>query len=122
MPIDADVDFYKGIVREVQQEHLRHPKWDYADIAYNFAVDPLGNIYECRGWHHQTAAQFGGNRVSLAVVYLGGPTTVFTRVAQRSFEGIGRDAAGPWLPHSHWTSTHCPGSHVGAWLEASRAP
>ena len=123
VPVDAEASFFMARLRDVQEFHLDHAVEDWADIAYNFAVDPLGNVYECRGWDVQSGAQREGNPFSLAVVYLGGPATPFTSRAQRAFAWIGEQRPGPWYRHAHWGSTtDCPGHHVGAWVDVEASP
>jgi len=117
---------YAARVRSIQAYHLNHPTENYSDIAYNFLIDPLGNLYEGRGWDHSGAANGNSywNAHGLAVCYLGGTngqdTTQLTLEAQRAFKDFTRAAARRFpavasaQPHSavRDAGTACPGNEL----------
>jgi hypothetical protein len=112
------------IVRAIQYYHMHVSPEGYSDIAYNFVVSPIGDVYEGRGWQNRSAANGSndGNANSLAICYIGGPTTPFTAEAQGGFHEIGDQVRGPWYPHHRWFNTSCPGPLVDAWLNLGEPP
>lgn len=109
---------YDRMVRSIQNFHLTTNRENYSDIAYNFVVSPSGLLYEARGRSFRSGAQAGGNASSLAICYIGGPTTHFSNVAQDAFKAAATGIAGPWHPHSFWLPTGCPGDFIRAWIKA----
>lgn len=110
-------DDYSRMVRAIQAFHLSTPREDYSDIAYNFVVSPIGDVYVARGRGFRSGAQAAGNPVSLAVCYIGGPTTDFTADAQDAFLAAAAGVGGPWHPHSFWLPTGCPGDNIRFWID-----
>jgi hypothetical protein len=67
---DNDGDFGDDYMRQMQNMHMDDKSW--ADIAYNFCIDPDGlEIYEGRGWGVRPAAQRGHNTATWAVAIMG---------------------------------------------------
>lgn len=60
-------------VRGIQRYHVEST--GYQDIGYSWLVDPLGNIYEGRGWLRQGAHTYGRNLTSHGIALLGNFTT-----------------------------------------------
>lgn len=110
-------DEYAAIVRGIQHYHMHVSSEGYQDIAYNFVVSPLGDVYEGRGVNVQSGAQASGNSLSLAVCYIGGPNNDFTGEAQTAFGALGQFVSGPWRPHSSWLPTGCPGNNIRWWID-----
>lgn len=94
----------------------------YVDFEYNFAVDPVGRIFEGRGWTVQSGANGSTNYNAhgWSVVYLAGPGTPLTAAARQGLlwltqEGARRNGAVSYVrPHSSLpaVSTACPGPEL----------
>lgn len=117
--VDVAIDEgdYTGRVQSIQQYHQTH---GYYDIAYNFVVSPLGQVFEGRGWDYRSAAQVSGNPVSIAVCYIGGPNTPLTDVAASAINALIAERPMEVFPHRYWFATACPGGIIVDWLEAGR--
>lgn len=115
--IPTDLGDYAGTVGSIQQYHMSHGYWD---IAYNFCVAPNGMVYEARGWNLRSAAQVSGNPVSIAVCYLGGPSTPLTDLAKAAINALIAQRPMEVFPHKHWFNTACPGPAVLDWLDQGR--
>lgn len=117
--VDVPVDEadYGDRVRSIQAYHQSH---GYYDIAYNFVVAPNGTVYEARGWDNRSAAQVSGNPVSVAVCYIGGPSTPLTDAAASSINALIAQRPMEVFPHKHWFATACPGDIICEWLDAGR--
>lgn len=113
-----------AILRSIQAFHMGSRGW--SDIAYNYVVDPYGNVYEGRGMAAASGA-FGnddGNAHYVAVCYLGGTGDAFTAAARqaiadliaylRKSENVGTAVKG----HRDFRSTDCPGDVIYAWIKA----
>lgn len=113
-------------VRAIQRSHLNHPKEDYNDIAYNYAVCPHGSVYEGRGLHRQTGANgsLELNRAHYAVLCLLGnagldepPAAMLDGVLDavehlRKYGDAGDEIKG----HKDGHPTACPGGPLYAWI------
>lgn len=67
---DDDGDSGDDYLRIVERHHIETNGWD--DIAYNFAIDPIGlEVYELQGWGREPNAQAGFNEGTWAVVIIG---------------------------------------------------
>jgi hypothetical protein len=108
-------------LRGVQRSHQAG---EFSDIAYNFAVDPFGGIWELRGWDVQTGANgtADANRRFLAVVYAAGEGDPLTEagakslgwiIRQAQLRGVGTEVR----KHGSITGSACPGPAVGAWID-----
>lgn len=94
-----------------------HQSGEYVDIAYNAAVDDLGNTYTLRGMDMVGGATFGANSTTRAVVWLGGsevatPSDAALRaIADLWWVEAGRNltADATITGHRDWTATACPG-------------
>lgn len=115
--VPTDLDDYATTVQNIQRYHMSHGYWD---IAYNFCVAPNGVVYEARGWDLRSAAQVSGNAVSIAVCYLGGPSTPLTDAAKTAINALIAERPMEVFPHKHWFNTACPGDAVLEWLDAGR--
>lgn len=120
----GDSEAVAAHLRSTQSFHMNVNGWP--DIAYSFAVDALGRIYELRGWGVEGAHTFGWNSRSHAIYLpLGGdqePTdeqvaacrTVIAEHNRRYGQGFikGHQQA----PNA----TSCPGGPTMALLAAGR--
>lgn len=110
-------------IRADQRYHLAH---GYSDVAYSFLVCQHGTVYEGRGYAVQSAANYGGNSLRLAVQFHGGPGTPFTEPARRAirtlvYETGPTSARGHAIPHRLEPScaTACPGDEIAGWVRAA---
>lgn len=93
----------------------------WVDLAYTSGCCPHGVRFEGRPTWARTAAQGTneGNRVSSAVVYIGGEGDPFTDLAKWAFVDeemrLGRQLR--WC-HNDWHSTACPGDPMCQWIRA----
>lgn len=117
--VDVDVNEgdYAPRVRAIQSYHQTH---GYSDIAYNWVVSPSGQIFEGRGWDYRSAAQVSGNPVSIAICYIGGPSTELTDAAKASINALIATNPMEVLPHRYWFATACPGDQLVEWIDAGR--
>lgn len=69
-PAPATIEEASEALRGVQNGHYNSPD-NYADIAYNMAVDQAGNRYQLRGMDYLGGATFGANDHTRAVLWLG---------------------------------------------------
>jgi hypothetical protein len=102
-------------VRSIQAYHMNG---EYSDIAYNWLVCQHGVIYEGRPVHQfESAAQRAGNRVHIAICFIGGPLTPFTPAAKASVNYL-LLAGHPVIGHRDEPScsTSCPGDTVETWI------
>jgi hypothetical protein len=110
-------------LRNIQRAHLANKKEGYIDIAYNFAVDYLGNVFELRGWDVQGGANgtTAANETYISVCYLAGPGQPFTDAAKQAFKSIRSEADKRGIgsenkPHSAFKATACPGDEIRAFI------
>lgn len=117
-------------LRAIQSSHLDHPTEDYSDIAYNVAVDQLGNRYVLRGMDRKGGATYGANDHVLACLWIG--DSRFAQPTRAALEAIAtwyqvgvRDGSlvnGAAIGgHRDWTQTSCPGDVLYAMLPTIRA-
>jgi peptidoglycan hydrolase-like protein with peptidoglycan-binding domain len=113
-----------AILRSIQSFHMGSRGW--SDIAYNYVVDPYGNVYEARGMAAASGA-FGdadGNAHYVAICYLGGSGDAFTAAARKSIHDltaylraehkVGSAVKG----HRDFKSTDCPGDVIYAFVKS----
>jgi hypothetical protein len=111
----AELDAYR-------RYHQNNQRWAF--LAYNFAVDPDGGIWEGRGWDHRNAANSGANRSTYSLLFLGTgrrgggeevpPTEAALNAALRlRAEWPGDGTVRPHAEVSH-TGTDCPGQLITA--------
>lgn len=107
-------------VRADQRYHLGN---GYSDVAYSFLVCQHGTVYEGRGYEVQSAANYGGNSLRLAVQFHGGPGTPFSAATRRAIRSLVYEtgpasARGHAIPHRLEPScaTTCPGDEITAWV------
>ncbi len=115
------------MVRSVQRAHLNHPREDYNDIAYNYAVCPHGSVYEGRGLHRQTGANgsLWLNRAHYAVLCILGnaglvdPPPAMLAGARDAIEHLRKhgDAGDEVKGHKDGHPTACPGGPLYQWVE-----
>lgn len=114
-------DQVAGQLRGVQRAHQNG---EFSDIAYNFAVDQWGRVWELRGLNRQTGANgtSQSNRDFCSVVVMIGkgdkptPTALAalraTIIWLRS-QGVGRVVR----THGSITGSECPGPHISEWIQ-----
>lgn len=110
----ATVDDAMAMLRGIQASHQAQ---GYVDIAYNMAVDDLGNLYVLRGMTVYGGATYGANSTTRAVVWLGGSDVQLPSSASLdAIAGLYRGEVGRTLTadatitgHRDWTATACPG-------------
>lgn len=123
---------YAAVVRGIEKFHERTRGWQ--DIAYNWLVDPYGQIFQGRGANRRSAANGTnrGNNISEALCYIGGKGDPFTDEAARAIsslvawrrqQGMGNRI---WV-HGDWRPTECPGPDLirfarGGFGEVELAP
>ncbi len=126
----TSVDAAMAVLRGIQIGHLNHPDEDYSDIAYNMAVDQLGNIYALRGMDRLGGATFGHNDHVRACLWIGDSNVSNpTDAALRALAKVYADAvdAGHLVNgasiggHRDWSSSACPGDRLYAYLPTIRA-
>jgi len=110
-------------LRSVQRGHLQHPTENYSDIAYSFAVDPWGDVWELRGWNRKAGANGNAdaNRRYGAIVAMIGegdkPTPAqLASIAALIAEGRRRGVGSGVKPHGAITGSACPGPELRAWI------
>ncbi len=110
-------------LRSIQRSHLANKAQGYIDIAYNFAVDHLGNVFELRGWDAQGGANgtSAANETYVSICYLAGPGQPFTDAAKQAFKSIRSEADKRGIgsdnkPHSAFKATACPGDEIRAFI------
>lgn len=129
--VPLNLSDYRAMVRAVQQFHMDVSAEHYIDIAYNYAVAPNGDVFECRGMDHQSGANgtTTANETVLAVCLLLGPDVPagaqpVTDAMKRSFLALEAEVqrahpnAKTVHPHSDYFQTACPGGPAHAWLKA----
>ena len=97
------------------------------DIAYNFAVDPAGRLFELRGWHNRNGANgtTSSNSHAWAVVSLSGPGNRLPAAERESVLWLAQEGAHRWAavhyvkPHRQvpGVSTFCPGDERAAYAK-----
>lgn len=103
----------------------------YVDFEYNFAIDPMGRIFEGRGWTTQSGANgtTAANTEALAVVYLAGPGVPLTAAAEQALLALTQAGTKLWPqieyvePHDEvpGDSTGCPGPDCTAYCPTLQA-
>jgi len=112
----------QSILRGIQAYHMDNKGW--SDIAYNFAVNQQGNVYELRGWDVKGAATSGRapdgkrwNASSRAILFLigeGQRPTFAALTEARKLIGMKPGKATPHQDASS-TGTACPGPDLTEW-------
>lgn len=117
------IETSREALRGIQRSHMNNKSEGYVDIAYNFAIDYLGNIFELRGWDVQGGANgtTKSNQEFISVCYLGGPTQPFTQEAKYAAESLRKEADARGIgsqnkPHSAFKATSCPGDEIRSFI------
>lgn len=113
----------KAALRQDQAYHMDVRGW--SDIAYSWAVDNDGVVYELRGWGVTGGHTQGWNHRSHAVLWIGGDAAP---PSQRALEGIAavcrehhrRYGEAPIRGHRDVNPTSCPGDALYARLPEIR--
>ena len=98
--------------------HVKVRKWQ--DVAYNYAIDQAGRVFEMRGVKFRSAANGGArtNKQYLAVTFLVGLDDEPTAAAVEAFKTLRATvlaefpAAVDVVCHGDLYSTECPGAHL----------
>lgn len=105
------------VLRNTQSYHVRNRGW--SDIGYNYAVDPLGDLWELRGLTRTGAHSKSFNGTHLGVVLLGNfEIQIPTRQALRTLDqfiawlGAVHGEPIPVVGHRDQGSTACPGENL----------
>jgi hypothetical protein len=123
----VDHDHAAAVVRNIQADHMDGRNSDrkpWADIAYNFLIDPWGYVFVGRGWDNRCAANGDAitNSHMLAICYLGGEDDPFTDAAKEALASAVREAQTAHgfgsivQPHSEYFLTRCPGDEIRNWI------
>lgn len=116
--LEETLKFLNGILNYHFNLKNKDGSWTYAWIAYNYAIDSLGNIIELRGREFESGAQKSGNTEELAILMLD-----LTEASKKAFNElrdnfIGAGFAGDKVePHSRWVETACPGEEIKNWIK-----
>lgn len=102
-------------LRSIQQDYLRTRGYS---IGYSFAIDWLGDVWECRGWDIKPAANQGHNDHTVALLMLvdqDQPATDAQLVTAREYVAeLERRHRGPIVVTGHGqlpgAATACPGA------------
>lgn len=130
LPARTSLESAMATLRSVQQGHLNHATENYSDIAYNMAVDQLGNIYELRGMDVEGGATYGANDTVRAVLWLGdSDVSTPTVAALQAIAAVYQTAVAKGHlingasigGHKDWSSTGCPGERLYRMLPHIRA-
>lgn len=109
---------YAGELESYRRYHQEVKGWRF--LAYSFAVDPDGLLYEGRGWQAENAANIGANRSTYSLLFLGTgvrddgtehpPTIEAVEAAQDLM--VEEPGDGTVRPHNavSATGTRCPGT------------
>lgn len=126
---DANVAEVEQRLRDIQHYHQSIKRWN--DIAYSFAIDPAGRVYECRGWGIVGAHTEGQNSTSHGIVFLGNfQTQQPTKAALDACRALidrgkknGHIKPGAGIrghQDADGAATACPGSHLYSKLNRIR--
>lgn len=118
----GDYNAVAAFLRGVQNFHMRNNGWP--DIAYSFAVDSVGRVWELRGWGIVGAHTLNWNDRSHAIFLPLGGNQQPTREQERACRAViaAHDARyGRGFVKGHRdapNSTSCPGNAVSARIQA----
>jgi len=122
--LTTSIEESMAMMRSTQSFHQTGKGW--TDIAYNLAVDSLGNLLEGRGFSFQNGANAPENATSYSVVYLGNTEVhPFTTAAAQTVFKLKEylDAPVEACPggcglygHRDINPTLCPGEKFYAWI------
>lgn len=128
LPLEPTQDESAHVLRGIQAQALGGIRGEhYVDIEYSFGLDPMGRIFELRGWDVQSAATLNNNAHSWSVVYLGGPDTPLTDEARAALHWLVQTGAArkPLIsyvrPHSAVFATACPGDTLRTFIPELQA-
>lgn len=121
----------KSALRAWQADHMDNPEKRWSDIAYQVAIDQLGNVYRLRGLRYRSAAN-GGTDVNsrfgalLLVVAIGEkPSDALIRSTRRRIQAHRRIFPGSRLIVGHRDirpaelgGTACPGDKIQALIDS----
>lgn len=118
----TNLDAGKQGIRNIQNYHMSH---NYDDIAYSFAIDQNGYIYEGRGLQVRAAANGTtvGNNSSYSICVMSGPNDQLDQVVFESISLLINHiqayvSGNSVYPHKKWKATACPGSVLDNWIKA----
>jgi len=116
----------RSVIRGYQNWHMDRHGW--ADIAYNFLIDPWGNVYTGRGWNTRSGANgtTAANAGYLALCIVGhSDRGSLTQAAKASAARVRADAMARGfgsriVPHGDFTGSACPGTRGRAFARNIR--
>lgn len=122
-PIGTDPARIAAALRSMQAYHMAAPPKGrgWSDLAYSFAVDQAGRIWEGRGWASRDGATSGHGGTSASILALVANDEQPSDLMLSAILGWMDDAQGRcthiarrgW--HSAYVSTTCPGNALRAW-------
>lgn len=114
-------------LNRIRTEHMNRAD-GYADIGYHFAIDPQGNVWECRPLSYQGAHVKDNNERNMGVMVMGNfmthsPTSAQVQSLERFVVGQMRRygvGASRLYTHRELGQTACPGDMLQRVMVASR--
>ncbi len=118
-----------ALVKKLQGDAFANRKQKYVDIPYSFLFDPMGRIFEGRGWgvHHGANGDGYSNDTTWAFCYMAGPGVPLTDAAKVAMVSLAQEAArrGPncdeAIGHRDVVPDECPGDAVYGYLPTVNA-
>ncbi|MEO6711505.1 MAG: peptidoglycan recognition family protein, partial [Planctomycetota bacterium] len=117
------------VVRAIQKFHMDDAEHGWGDIGYHFLIDSAGRIFEGRPleWQGAHAGGAGGinNQQNIGICMLGDflrrpPTPAALKSLELLIDSLSNQYKIPGsrvYPHSHFTTTQCPGPALTGWLK-----
>lgn len=109
-----------ALLRRIQTTDMQGK--GYGDVMYNVAINPFEpGVIEMRGveWRGAANGSSDSNRRSPSVLFIQGPDSADTSLIEAAgaqfADKLFEEFAGgplPWVPHSRWRPTSCPGQAV----------
>jgi hypothetical protein len=122
---DPSIEASRRVMAGIQAFHMITRGW--SDIAYHYAIDRAGRVFEGRPWERVSAATQGHNRHTLSVVLLSdGVQQHMTDAQEIALEALWaeeRDILGAAITltdHNDWSPSTCPGPNIELDLQAIR--
>lgn len=112
-----------NIVKDTQNFHMDTQGWN--DIAYNYAIDRFGGVWEGRGldiWNAASGTTFANSNL-LAVELILGEGDVFSQAAKDAMIQIARwytitlNRTPKFYGHKDIVATSCPGDEIYAFIQ-----
>ena len=111
----------RQIMQRTRDFHVNTKGW--TDIAYNFMLDPDGDLWEGRGLKHRPGATKGQNHRTMAVCVMGNYSEQFFSLQLQQSLATTIQAVkfthhriNTVSAHSRWAATDCPGMNIRKYL------